>query len=48
WITSFGCSRRAQRNKHIFSAMANSPGVLMLLDQGHQMGQWRCLSSTQV
>ncbi|KAK9058735.1 hypothetical protein SSX86_023577 [Deinandra increscens subsp. villosa] len=49
WITSFGyLRRRAQRNKHIFSAIADSPGALMLLDKGHQMGQWRCLSSTQV
>ncbi|KAJ0958323.1 putative GTD-binding domain-containing protein [Helianthus annuus] len=48
WITSFGYLRRAQRNKHMFSAMSNSPGVLMLLDEGHQRGQWRCLSSTQV
>ncbi|KAI3683723.1 hypothetical protein L1987_84237 [Smallanthus sonchifolius] len=48
-IVSFGyLRRRAQRNKHIFSVLANSPGLVMLLDKGHQMGQWRCLSSTQV
>ncbi|XP_076933056.1 myosin-binding protein 7-like [Bidens hawaiensis] len=49
WIASFGYLRRkAQRNKHIFSAVAKSPGALMLLDKGHQMGQWRRVSSTQV
>ncbi|KAI3743342.1 hypothetical protein L1987_61049 [Smallanthus sonchifolius] len=49
WIASFGFLRgKAQRNKHIFIALASSAGLLMLLDKRHQMGQWRCLSSTSL
>lgn len=49
WIASFGYwGRRAQRNKHIFAALACNAGLLMVLNKGPQMGQWRCLSSTQV
>lgn len=49
WIASLGYWRRkSQRNKHIFNALASNAGLLMLLDKGPQMGQWRCLSSTQV
>lgn len=48
WIVTFGYWKRAQRNKHIFSAVANNAGLLMLLERGPQLGQWRCLSSTQV
>nr|XP_043610961.1 myosin-binding protein 7 [Erigeron canadensis] len=49
WIASFSFwGRRRQRNKHIFAALANNAGLLILLDKGPQMGQWRCLSSTQV
>lgn len=48
-IATFGYwGRRAQRNKHIYSALANNAGMLMILDKGPQMGKWRCLSSTQV
>lgn len=49
WIASFAYwSRRTQRNKHIFDALASNAGLLMLLDKGPQFGLWRCLSSTQV
>ncbi|XP_071690523.1 myosin-binding protein 7-like [Rutidosis leptorrhynchoides] len=49
WIVSFGYwGRKTQRNKHIFAALASNAGLLMLLNKGPQMGQWRCVSSTQV
>ncbi|XP_023768048.1 myosin-binding protein 7 [Lactuca sativa] len=48
-IVTFGYfGRRAQRNKQIYSALADNAGLLMLLNKGPQMGQWRCLSTTQV
>nr|GEV40811.1 myosin-binding protein 7 [Tanacetum cinerariifolium] len=49
WIASLGyLKRKTQRNKHIFNALVSNAGLLMLLDKGPQMGQWRCLSCTQV
>ncbi|KAJ9559087.1 hypothetical protein OSB04_013701 [Centaurea solstitialis] len=41
WIITFGYCKRAQRNQHIFSAVANNAGMLMLLERGPQLGQWR-------
>ncbi|KAK9068530.1 hypothetical protein SSX86_012645 [Deinandra increscens subsp. villosa] len=48
WIAASFGYLRAQRNKHIFIALASSAGLLMLLDKRPQMGQWRCLSSTSL
>ncbi|CAN4119836.1 unnamed protein product [Withania somnifera] len=49
WIISFFLWRRkAHRCKYLFGLTANRAGLLMLLDKGPRVGQWRCLSSTQV
>ncbi|OMO51920.1 hypothetical protein CCACVL1_29496 [Corchorus capsularis] len=49
WIVSFVFWRRkARRNKHLYGLSANKVGLLMLLDKGPRLRQWRCLSSTQV
>lgn len=50
WIASFILWRRkAHRCKYLFGLTANRVGLLMLLDKGPpRVGQWRCLSSTQV
>ncbi|XP_060216509.1 myosin-binding protein 7-like [Lycium barbarum] len=49
WIISFVLWRRkARRPKYLFGLTANRAGLLMLLDKGPRVGQWRCLSSTQV
>ncbi|KAM1431867.1 hypothetical protein ACFXTO_014460 [Malus domestica] len=48
WIKSFVFwRRRACRSKHMFGLSANV-GLLMLLDKGPHVRQWRCLTSTQV
>ncbi|KAM3398301.1 myosin-binding protein 7 isoform X1 [Capsicum galapagoense] len=49
WIISCVLWRRkAHRCKYLFGLTANRAGLLMLLDKGPHVGQWRCLSSTQV
>lgn len=49
WIVSFVFWRRkARRSKYMFGMSPNNAGLLMLLDKGPRIGQWRCLSSTQV
>ncbi|XP_069147219.1 myosin-binding protein 7 isoform X2 [Solanum lycopersicum] len=49
WIMSVVLWRRkAHRCKYLFGLTANRVGLLMLLDKGPRVGQWRCLSSTQV
>nr|XP_016473328.1 PREDICTED: myosin-binding protein 7-like [Nicotiana tabacum] len=49
WIISFVLWRRkARRSKYLFGLSANNAGLLMHLDKGPRVGQWRCLSSTQV
>ncbi|XP_009791912.1 myosin-binding protein 7 [Nicotiana tabacum] len=49
WIESFVLWRRkARRCKYMFGSSASNAGLLMLLDKGPRVGQWRCLSSTQV
>ncbi|XP_052200361.1 myosin-binding protein 7 [Diospyros lotus] len=49
WIVSFVFWRRkARRSKYIFGMSANNPGLLLLLDKGPRVGQWRCLSRVQV
>lgn len=49
WVASFVFWRKkARRTKYMFGMSANSMGLLMLLDKGPRVGQWRCLSSTQV
>ncbi|XP_023540961.1 myosin-binding protein 7-like [Cucurbita pepo subsp. pepo] len=39
--------RKARRSKYLFG-LSNSAGLLMLLEQGPDTRQWRCLASTQV
>ncbi|KAL3532205.1 hypothetical protein ACH5RR_005726 [Cinchona calisaya] len=49
WIISLVFWRKkAHRCKYMFGLPANNAGLLMLLDKGPRVGQWRCLSSTQV
>ncbi|XP_055807307.1 myosin-binding protein 7-like [Solanum dulcamara] len=49
WITCFVLWRRkARRCKYTFGSSTNNSGLLMLLDKGSRVGQWRCLMSTQV
>ncbi|XP_057466573.1 myosin-binding protein 7 [Actinidia eriantha] len=49
WVTSFVFWRKkARRSKYLFGMSANNVGLLMLLDKGPRVGQWRCLSSTQL
>ncbi|KAL2534519.1 Myosin-binding protein 7 [Abeliophyllum distichum] len=49
WIISFVFWRRkARRCRYMFGSSGNNAGLLMLLDRGPRVGQWRCLSSTQV
>ncbi|XP_016509648.2 myosin-binding protein 7 [Nicotiana tabacum] len=49
WIISFVLWRKKARlSKYLFGLSANNAGLLMLLDKGPSVGQWRCLSSTQV
>lgn len=48
WIVSFLLWRRGARQaKYMFGMSASNAGLLMLVDNGPQMGQWRCLSRTQ-
>lgn len=39
---------RAHGPKYVFGMSANNPGMMVLLDKGPQVGQWRCLSRTQL
>ncbi|XWS66534.1 hypothetical protein CRYUN_Cryun05aG0207900 [Craigia yunnanensis] len=49
WIVSFVFWRRkARRNTYLYGLSPNNVGLLMLLDKGPRLRQWRCLSSTQV
>ncbi|KAK3028698.1 hypothetical protein RJ639_038951 [Escallonia herrerae] len=49
WIVSFVFWRKkARRSKYMCGLSANNMGLLMFLDKGPPVGQWRCLSSTQV
>ncbi|XVF76023.1 hypothetical protein PTKIN_Ptkin13bG0234300 [Pterospermum kingtungense] len=49
WIASFIFWRRkARRSKYLYGLSPNNVGLLMLLDKGPRLRQWRCLSSTQV
>ncbi|XP_058204357.1 myosin-binding protein 7 [Rhododendron vialii] len=49
WVASFVFWRtKACQTKYMFGMSANNMGLLMLLDKGPRVGQWRCLSSTQV
>lgn len=38
--------RKARRSKYVFGLSANNAGLLMLLDQGPRVGQWRSITST--
>ncbi|GFP96022.1 hypothetical protein PHJA_001746300 [Phtheirospermum japonicum] len=47
WVVSFVFWRRkARRCKYMFGLSANNSGLLMLLDQGPRVGQWRRIAST--
>ncbi|KAG8374024.1 hypothetical protein BUALT_Bualt11G0087900 [Buddleja alternifolia] len=49
WVVSFVFWRRkARRCKYMFGLSANNAGLLMLLDRGPRVGQWRCISSTSM
>lgn len=49
WIVSFVFwKKKARQSKHMFGLTANNVGLLMLLDRGPRMKQWRCLSKGQV
>ncbi|KAG8376833.1 hypothetical protein BUALT_Bualt09G0105000 [Buddleja alternifolia] len=40
--------KKARRCKYMFGLSANNAGLLMLLDRGPRVAQWRCLSSTHL
>ncbi|PIN08816.1 hypothetical protein CDL12_18606 [Handroanthus impetiginosus] len=47
WIVSFVFWRRkARRCKYMFGLSPHNAGLLMLLDRGPRVGQWRYVSST--
>ncbi|KAL7595085.1 myosin-binding protein 7 [Lactuca sativa] len=49
WVTSIVLWRgRSRETKYIFGMSAKNAGMLVLLDKGPQVGQWRCLSRTQL
>ncbi|KAK6232375.1 hypothetical protein SCA6_002448 [Theobroma cacao] len=49
WVVSFiFWKQKARRSKYLYGLSANNVGLLMLLDKGPRLRQWRCLSSTQV
>ncbi|KAJ9540490.1 hypothetical protein OSB04_026996 [Centaurea solstitialis] len=50
WIASFLLwRRRARQSKYMFGMSASNAGLRMVLDKkGPQIGQWRCLSRTQL
>ncbi|XVE61343.1 hypothetical protein DITRI_Ditri06bG0031900 [Diplodiscus trichospermus] len=49
WIVSLVFWRRkAHRSKYTYGLSPNNVGLLMLLDKGPQLRQWRCLSSALV
>ncbi|KAE8726627.1 Myosin-binding protein 7 [Hibiscus syriacus] len=49
WITaSISWRRRARRSKYLYGLSPINTGLLMVLDKGPRLRQWRCLSSTQV
>ncbi|GAV57278.1 Zein-binding domain-containing protein [Cephalotus follicularis] len=49
WIVSFVFWRKkARRSKYMYGMSGNNVGLLMLLDKGPRMRQWRCLTSTQL
>ncbi|KAE8704618.1 Myosin-binding protein 7 [Hibiscus syriacus] len=49
WIVSpISRRRRALRSKYLYGLSPNNVGLLMVLDKGPRLRQWRCLSKTQV
>ncbi|XVF55929.1 hypothetical protein PTKIN_Ptkin06aG0075300 [Pterospermum kingtungense] len=49
WIVSFvSWRRKARRSKYLYGLSPNNVGLLLLLDKGPRLRQWRCLSSAQV
>ncbi|CAH9071573.1 unnamed protein product [Cuscuta epithymum] len=47
-IPSFFWRTRARRCKYMFGMSGSYPGLLILLYKGPRVGQWRCITSTQV
>ncbi|KAK1404628.1 Myosin-binding protein 7 [Heracleum sosnowskyi] len=49
WVASFVFwKKKAFRSRYMSGMSPNNVGLLMLLDKGPRVGQWRCLTSTQV
>ncbi|GMJ12008.1 hypothetical protein like AT5G06560 [Hibiscus trionum] len=48
WILSFFFWKRNRRSKYLYGLSPSNVGLLMLLDKGPRLRQWRCISSTQV
>lgn len=49
WVASFVLwKKKAFRSRYMSGMSPNNVGLLMLLDKGPRVGQWRCLTSTQV
>ena len=49
WIASVVLWRRkAYESRYMFGMTSRNPGMMVLLDKGPQVGQWRCLSRTQL
>lgn len=49
WVVSFVLwKKKAFRSRYMSGMSPNNVGLLMLLDKGPRVGQWRCLTSTQV
>ncbi|CAH9068303.1 unnamed protein product [Cuscuta epithymum] len=49
WMVSFVLWRKkAHRCKYMFGLSGNNVGLLMLLEKGSRVCQWRCILSTQV
>ncbi|KAE8684860.1 Myosin-binding protein 7 [Hibiscus syriacus] len=48
WIISLFFWKRNRRSKYPYGLSPNNIGLLMLLDKGPRLRQWRCILSTQV
>ncbi|KAL4325340.1 hypothetical protein GQ457_11G008530 [Hibiscus cannabinus] len=48
WIMSLFFWKRNRRSRYLYGLSPSNVGLLMLLDKGPRLRQWRCISSTQV
>ncbi|XP_031101631.1 myosin-binding protein 7-like [Ipomoea triloba] len=49
WMISFvSWRKKSRRCKYMFGLSGSSAGLLVLFDKGPRVGQWGCISSTQV